>query len=92
MLRARREDLRKNLRRLSQGELVIIDGFVFKRMANGIVATLPDSHLKLSAIPNVVWDIHLSPKEAIKKMWQLMRRRESYTRHDLFWEKMDRFI
>jgi hypothetical protein len=88
MLKAKRIRLREKLRRLSQYREVEINGFVFKRMANGIVVTLPDSHLRVSSCPNMVWNILLRPKEAIKKMWQLMLIREDYTRHDLFWEKI----
>ena len=88
MLKAKRIRLQANLRCLARYQEVVIDGFTFKRMANGIVVTLPDSHLRVSSDPNYVFNIHLSPKAAIKKMWQLMRLRESYIRHDLFWDKI----
>lgn len=87
-MKAKRAYLNACLQRLAQFQEVELDGFTFKRMANGVVVTLPDSHLRIFCSPNVVRSIHLSPKKAIKKLWQLILIREEYIRHDLFWEKM----
>ena len=85
----RRRDLRDALYTLSLYESFNINNIIFKRVVNGIVITHPDSWLRISCMSNEMVSIMYSPRRAIQILWRLLNRAE-YTRHDLFWEKMDK--